>query len=165
MRDRRVCRFLEAPFANPNDRERSSRPSARFEANLYKTTKKTKTSHEDSGSVRCDVQRLGQLASNLLRNAITYGAADRPVQLDASTDDKIFELFVANAGPPIPSRVMERIFQPFVRGVLGPNRQGLRLGLYISDEIARAHGRTLAVVSTEDETRFTFRMPISSPLD
>jgi sigma-B regulation protein RsbU (phosphoserine phosphatase) len=38
--------------------------------------------------------------------------------------------------------------------------QGLGLGLYIAHEIARAHGGTLGVTSTEAETCFTLRMPI-----
>jgi signal transduction histidine kinase len=111
--------------------------------------------------VRCDTRRLGQLASNLLGNALTYGAADRPVRMSASAGGSVFELHVANAGPPIPPRAMETLFQPFTRGVLGSSLQGLGLGLYISHEIAKAHGGTLGVASTEDETRFTFRMPIA----
>jgi signal transduction histidine kinase len=39
--------------------------------------------------------------------------------------------------------------------------QGLGLGLYISSEIAKAHRGTLEVSSTPEETRFTFRMPVS----
>ncbi len=80
--------------------------------------------------------------------------------MGASTDKGIFELYVANAGSPIPPRMMETIFQLFVRGTLRPTLQGFGLGLYISHEIANAHGGTLDVVSTEEETRFTFRMPI-----
>lgn len=54
--------------------------------------------------------------------------------------------------------LLQRIFEPFSRGTLRPSLQGL--GLYISSEIAKAHGGTLYVVSTEAETRFTFRMPL-----
>jgi sigma-B regulation protein RsbU (phosphoserine phosphatase) len=55
---------------------------------------------------------------------------------------------------------LQRIFEPFSRGTLRPSLQGLGLGLYISHEIAKAHGGTLEVVSTDAETRFTFRMPL-----
>jgi signal transduction histidine kinase len=43
-----------------------------------------------------------------------------------------------------------------------PSLQGLGLGLYISSEIAKAHGGSLDVVSTAEETRFTFRMPLEA---
>ncbi len=111
--------------------------------------------------VNCDRRRIGQLASNLLGNALTYGAPDKPIRMGASTMDGWFELFVANAGDPISPAALESIFQPFTRGMLRPSRQGLGLGLYICHEIAVAHGGQLDVVSTPAETRFTFRMPLN----
>lgn len=110
--------------------------------------------------VQCDRRRIGQLASNLLGNALTHGAPDKPVRIGATTAGGWFELSVGNAGDPIPAVVLRRIFTPFSRGTLRPGLQGLGLGLYISHEIAKAHGGTLEVVSTEAETRFTFRMPM-----
>src|SRR5882762_9617781 len=71
-----------------------------------------------------------------------------------------FELTVANAGEPIPSEAMERLFQPFYRVAEQGSQQGLGLGLYIASEIARAHGGTIDVTSSPAETRFTFRMPL-----
>ncbi|HEY0569387.1 MAG TPA: ATP-binding protein, partial [Xanthobacteraceae bacterium] len=61
---------------------------------------------------------------------------------------------------PIPPAAVERLFQPFSRGAVRPNQQGLGLGLYIAAEIARAHDGTLEVASSAEETRFTFRMPL-----
>jgi sigma-B regulation protein RsbU (phosphoserine phosphatase) len=108
--------------------------------------------------VYCDRGRIGQLASNLLSNAITHGAADQPIRLEAGTRDDLLEISVANAGEPIPEDVRARLFQPFFRGDARPSRQGLGLGLFIASEIAKAHGGTLDVSSTREETRFTFRM-------
>ena len=71
--------------------------------------------------VNCDRRRVGQLASNLLGNAITHGAPEHPITFGASTTGGIFELYVANAGAPIPAAVMESIFQPFSRGSLRPS--------------------------------------------
>jgi signal transduction histidine kinase len=70
-----------------------------------------------------------------------------------------FELSVANAGEPIPAAALEHLFHPFYRGAAQYNREGLGLGLYIANEIARAHGGTLGVQSTREEISFTFRMP------
>jgi sigma-B regulation protein RsbU (phosphoserine phosphatase) len=114
--------------------------------------------------VNCDTRRIGQLASNLLGNAITHGACDKPIRLGGAVSDGWFELFVANAGDPIPSATLEKIFEPFERGTLRSSLQGLGLGLYISSQIAKAHGGNLTVVSTLAETRFTFRMPLTADL-
>ena len=90
--------------------------------------------------VQCDRGRIAQLASNLLGNAIAYGQADQPIRIKAATIGDTFELWVANAGLPIPEAAMERLFQPFFRGAVRKSQQGLGLGLYIVSEIARAHG-------------------------
>jgi sigma-B regulation protein RsbU (phosphoserine phosphatase) len=70
------------------------------------------------------------------------------------------QIWVANAGPPIPEKAMERLFQPFFRGEVRASQQGLGLGLHIASEIARAHGGSLVVHSDEAETRFTLTMPL-----
>jgi signal transduction histidine kinase len=127
----------------------ASAPHRQFEARFAVTS-----------PVNCDRRRIGQLVSNLLGNAVTHGVAETPVRMDARTYDGVFELFVSNAGEPIPPQILGSIFEPFSRGSHRPNLQGLGLGLYISHKIATAHGGTLDVVSTPEETRFTFRMPL-----
>jgi sigma-B regulation protein RsbU (phosphoserine phosphatase) len=112
-------------------------------------------------AVDCDSRRIGQLASNLLANALTYGTPGVPVRFVARAAGGAFELHVANAGTPIPPATLARIFQPFTRGEDRPSRQGLGLGLYIAHQVAVAHGGTLEAESTAEETRFTFRMPAS----
>ncbi len=109
--------------------------------------------------VEADRDRIGQLVSNLLGNALTHGAAGKPVQLAASTAAGVFALSVANAGEPITPLTMERLFQPFFRGAARQSQQGLGLGLYIASEIAKAHGGAITVDSDVSETRFTFTMP------
>jgi signal transduction histidine kinase len=113
--------------------------------------------------VACDPGRIAQLLSNLLGNALAYGATELPVRVRAASDADMFELSVANGGDPIPQAALERLFQPFQRGEARGNQQGLGLGLFIASEIARAHGGTLDVVSTAEETRFRFRMRVRRP--
>ncbi len=108
--------------------------------------------------VNCDRSRIAQLASNLIGNALVYGHRDKPVRVAATTEGATFTLSVSNAGDPIPPETLERLFLPFSRGAVLPNQQGLGLGLYIASEIAQAHGGTIEVSSTAEETRFTFRM-------
>jgi sigma-B regulation protein RsbU (phosphoserine phosphatase) len=111
--------------------------------------------------VHVDPVRIAQLLSNLLGNALTYGAAGMPVTVSATTDEN-FELAVCNAGNPIAPAAMERLFYPFSRGEVRPNQQGLGLGLYIASEIAKAHGGTLDVTSTPQLTCFAFKMPLQN---
>jgi signal transduction histidine kinase len=111
--------------------------------------------------VACDRARVAQLLSNLLGNALTHGRADAPVWVSAITRPDTFELSVSNTGDAIPPDLMENLFRPFFRGEGGHSREGLGLGLYIACEIAKAHGGTLEAKSSEEETRFTFRMPLS----
>lgn len=108
--------------------------------------------------VDCDRSKMGQLFSNLLGNAITYGDQGRPIRVSARTSDGMFELAVVNYGAPISERAMGNLFKPYTRGDR-PSQQGLGLGLYIASQIAQAHGGTLSASSNQDETRFTFRMP------
>jgi signal transduction histidine kinase len=122
--------------------------------------RKIETTFDLTRAVDCDGGRIAQLFSNLLGNAVTHGAADRPIRVRATTQDGKLELSVANAGEPIPSEAMERLFQPFYRLAEQGSQQGLGLGLYIASEIARAHGGRIDVTSSPAETRFTFRMPL-----
>jgi sigma-B regulation protein RsbU (phosphoserine phosphatase) len=119
------------------------------------------TSFEFTDPILCDRKRIGQLVSNLVGNALTHGSHDQPVRVGARTDNGIFELWVANAGNPIPESAMERLFEPFFRGDARDSRQGLGLGLHIASQIALAHGGRIDVTSTPDETRFVFSMPLN----
>ena len=107
----------------------------------------------------CDRDRIGQLFSNLLGNALTYGPRDEPVSVRTRDRDGIFELAVTNGGKPIPALAMAKLFQPFVRGDVTKYQQGLGLGLYIAAEIARAHEGTLTVTSGTERTCFELRIP------
>jgi sigma-B regulation protein RsbU (phosphoserine phosphatase) len=112
-------------------------------------------------AVRCDPDRVCQLFSNLLGNAIAHGAPDRPILVEARPRGGVLSISVANAGKPIPSASMEHLFQPFFRASVRRSREGLGLGLFIAHEIAVAHGGKLRAESNENETRFTFDLPLS----
>jgi phosphoserine phosphatase RsbU/P len=111
-------------------------------------------------SIACDRMRIGQLLSNLLGNALTHGAKDQPVRVDASTSLGELTISVSNGGAPIPPAALEKLFRPFFRGH-DRVRQGLGLGLHIASEIARAHGGTLVARSDEMATTFLFTMPLA----
>ncbi|WP_245448275.1 HAMP domain-containing sensor histidine kinase [Neorhizobium sp. T6_25] len=111
-----------------------------------------------------DAGRVGQLVSNLLGNALSHGAEDKPVGLSARVAGHDLIISVSNGGDPIPPETIGRLFQPFFRGgdAAGRHEQGLGLGLHIASEIAKAHGGTLSVSSSAEKTTFEFRMPIGA---
>jgi signal transduction histidine kinase len=111
--------------------------------------------------VFCDVRRVQQVASNLIGNALTHGAAASPVKVEASAAGDELILDVWNQGSPISPDNLLKIFEPFWRHSSSANRRGLGLGLYICRQIVRAHGGTLSVTSTqEDGTHFVARLPL-----
>ena len=69
------------------------------------------------------------------------------------------EVTVENDGAPISPAMLERIFEPFVRGEGG--RKGDGLGLHIVHEIARAHGGEVYAASDAAKTAFTLRLPLA----
>ena len=110
--------------------------------------------------VRCDPDRLGQLASNLLSNAVFHGRADQPIRVSATTSETELRIAVTNAGDEIPEPVRAHLFEPFFRGKVRESGNGLGLGLFIVHEIARAHAGQMTVESDARETTFAFSMAI-----
>ncbi|TCD10631.1 GAF domain-containing sensor histidine kinase [Pedobacter frigidisoli] len=110
--------------------------------------------------VSADGKRIAQLFSNLLGNALNYSPPGAVIDITAISNTEEFTLCVANPGKQISESTIERLFQPFSRGEVEPNQKGLGLGLYISSEIAKAHGGSLAVSSTAEQTCFTLSLPV-----
>ena len=112
-----------------------------------------------------DAPRLAQMLSNLAGNAIQHGAADKPIRVSARAAGETVIVTVHNEGPPIAPEMIGKIFEPLMRGVVQEAEHrsypgSLGLGLYISDEIAKAHGGGIDVVSTrEGGTTFTATLP------
>lgn len=110
--------------------------------------------------VLVDSRRLAQMLSNLIANALTHGAAGSPVRVCARIEGRVLEISVANLGEPIEELARAQMFKPFARSHVKPRQGGLGLGLWICSEIARGHDGGITLDSDEDETRFTFRMPL-----
>jgi signal transduction histidine kinase len=117
----------------------------------------------DDFGASVDPMRIRQLLTNLLNNAITYGAPDRPVRVAVQRVTGGFVIAVTNEGKPIPERIIPMLFEPFQRG---PGTDGARqrghmgLGLFIVQQIVRAHGGKISVESTPGRTCFTVFVPI-----
>lgn len=116
-----------------------------------------------------DRDRLRQVISNLVGNALAHGAADTPVMVRAAKTADGIELAVHNFGEPVPSGHQSDIFDPLTRlpknGSGGRQSSGIGLGLFIVKGIVEAHGGSVSVASDRDAgTTFTVTMPhISAP--
>jgi phosphoserine phosphatase RsbU/P len=119
--------------------------------------------HLSSGSGECiaDPDRLAQLIGNLVSNAATYGRPGTPIVVRSEVDSANALLTVHNQGEPIPPALLATVFEPMVRGVPeGSSARNVGLGLFIVNEIAKAHGGAMEVTSSSAEgTTFTLRFP------
>ena len=107
-----------------------------------------------------DRDRVFQVLSNLVGNAIQHGVSAEAVELvvDGSASESVM-LSVHNQGL-IPPHLLPVIFNPF-RGTMQTRGQsrGLGLGLYVARQIALAHGGDLRVESTLTGTTFALELP------
>ena len=114
-----------------------------------------------------DAERISQLASNLVSNALRYGRPGSVVTVTlADAPGDALEIRVHNHGAPISKAAVPTLFEPYRRGEGAEHstRQGLGLGLYIVREIVRAHAGEIEVRSTEgDGTTFIARLPRAPP--
>ena len=126
-------------------------------------------SFEAAGDLRgqWDPDRVEQVLSNLVGNAVTHGQGAIRVTGSDAGDDVL--MTVHNHGATIPAALISTLFDPFTRAaqdVSGKHAaaDGLGLGLYIASEIVHAHGGTISVTSVHgDGTTFAIRWPRSAP--
>jgi hypothetical protein len=107
-----------------------------------------------------DRDRLAQVLSNLVGNAVQHGSPDAAVRVLSwgTANDVLID--VHNSGPPISPAALATLFEPMVRHAEDGRSTSLGLGLYIAREIVASHGGTIAVASTTDEgTTFRVRLP------
>jgi signal transduction histidine kinase len=107
-----------------------------------------------------DEDRLAEVISNLVGNAVEYAAPRTPVVITARGDTKEVVVEIKNQGAPIPADVLPFIFDPFRRAnQREKSRAGnLGLGLYIAKQIVSAHGGTLEARSADGTTTFEMRL-------
>jgi signal transduction histidine kinase len=116
---------------------------------------------EASGNVtgEWDRDRLAQVVSNLLGNAIQHGGG-APVTLAAHGDHDDVTLRVHNGGRAIPSAAQASVFEPLARGDSGDATQSIGLGLFIARAIVTGHGGEIRLVSSDGSgTTFEVRLP------
>ncbi|MCK6548643.1 ATP-binding protein [Myxococcota bacterium] len=107
-----------------------------------------------------DPDRIAQVVSNLVGNAIQHGDAAAPVRIELDgTKPATVCLSVTNVGA-IPDERMPTLFEGFKRATTARTRgQGLGLGLFIAREIVRAHGGELTASVADGKTTFEATLP------
>jgi signal transduction histidine kinase len=112
--------------------------------------------------VRGDGDRLRQVITNLVENAVKYSPAGDRVRLNVYAQNGRVLVDVADSGPGIPLDQQRLIFEKFgrARTTGGSGKPGTGLGLFIARSIAEVHGGTLEVRSAPERgTTFTLALP------
>lgn len=115
----------------------------------------------DRCTVHADREQLYRILANLLRNsteAISASGGPGEIRIRVEETDGQQEIRVCDTGPGMPAKALENLFKPF-RG--GMRRGGAGLGLAIAEELVRAHGGELELISSTSEgTEFAVRLPM-----
>jgi phosphoserine phosphatase RsbU/P len=111
-----------------------------------------------------DPDRIAQVVSNLVNNAIQHGPPSSPVWVETERegDDALLRVRNKNqSGIALTEEQMAKFFSPF-RTSRRTKGAGLGLGLYITSEILRAHHGALSIESDPNMTTFVVRLPITA---
>ena len=107
-----------------------------------------------------DSERLGQVVTNLLTNAVQYNHDGGEVKVATTRESGMAVLSVSDTGQGIPAEDLPRVFERFYRADQSRSSGNAGLGLAISKAIITAHGGNIDVSSEENAgTTFTVRLP------
>jgi signal transduction histidine kinase len=120
---------------------------------------------ENLPPVKGDIDRLEQVFSNLLDNALKHTPAGGDVSITARHNNSNYiEVSIGDAGSGIPAEQMRHIFERFYRADASAGKAGAGLGLAIARQIVLAHGGDISAKSKLGKgTEFIVRLPASSP--
>jgi len=108
-----------------------------------------------------DLNRLEQVVTNLLTNAIKFGKG-KPIEVTISVEGTVARLSVTDHGIGMPLATQTQLFERFQRGVSARHYGGLGLGLYITRTIVEAHGgRVQAKSEVGEGSTFTVELPLT----
>jgi signal transduction histidine kinase len=110
-------------------------------------------------AVDADRELLSLALRQLLDNALKYSPPSSTIDVQARSNGAV-EIIVRNSGSTIPEREQPRVIERFYRGAHARHIPGTGMGLAIVQQIARAHGGTLTILSSTDAgTAFTLSLP------
>lgn len=112
--------------------------------------------------VQADSERIGQIITNLVSNAIKYSTENSTISVNVSQTAEKAIVQVHNEGTPIPQEQQANLFEPFYRtpAAQSSSKKGWGLGLAISKQIVERHGGRILVESSQGKgTTFTIELP------
>lgn len=131
--------------------------SARLEKEGYQLLIKTEPAIGE-----WDALRLEQAITNLVSNAIKYGAR-KPIEIDVLKNHHVARFIIRDHGIGIAADDQDRVFRLFQRGVSPQDYTGLGVGLYITQRIIDAHGGAIQLKSQQGHgTTFTVELPLKA---
>lgn len=112
-----------------------------------------------------DKIRIEQAVTNLISNAIKYGDG-KPITIVVQRRGNQAVFLIQDQGIGIAKDVQKRIFDRFERGVSASEFKGLGVGLYITNQIVKAHGGSIAVKSSPgDGATFIAKLPLNGAIE
>jgi signal transduction histidine kinase len=116
--------------------------------------------------VTADGDRLGQVLTNYLTNALKYSPPDQPVDVSLEVKANQTRVAVHDEGPGLPPEEQKRVWEPFHRApgivVQSAGGESLGMGLHICKTIIEAHGGTVGVESMVGKgSTFWFTLPLA----
>lgn len=114
--------------------------------------------------ITADRERIGQVLSNLISNAVKYSPDGGDVVVEAVKEGCNLKVSVTDSGLGIPDQMLQQVFHRFFRVNNDQNRiiSGVGLGLYITAGIINRHGGTISVTSKPGEgSSFCFTLPLN----
>lgn len=138
------------PQADSQQKRLIYKPSSHCESILY--------------SYPCDSNKIKQVLSNLLKNALEATSAGDFIHIAISLDSidagSMISIHISDNGLVIPEDELETIFMPFVTNKAG----GTGVGLALAKRIIEAHRGSIHVSSTSELTEFTILLPLPKDL-
>jgi len=113
--------------------------------------------------VLADRIQLKRVIKNLIQNAISYGEKNSPIEITIGEEPKYIVIRVKDYGKGISDEDIGKIFNKYYSAAKKFRKIGTGLGLYLSFQIAKAHGGDLTVESVVGEyTEFSVKLPAGS---
>lgn len=118
-------------------------------------------SAQDNLKISVDDLQLRRVIKNLIQNAISHGDSDKGVNVELKQEDNLIKISIIDYGKGISKEELDKIFNKYYSTAKKFRKIGTGLGLYLSQQIIKAHGGEIIVNSEENvNTEFCINLPV-----